>query len=287
MSAGGRDLASGATLAQLAEPPPDASRAPVVAGLSQDQPGVVRFALGEAERLKTSVRFVHCHDGPADAAATTVLDRAREVVQETYSAVDVAYALHEGDAGSNLIDEAVQAATVIVGTHDVTWLQRMFGGDVTGRLVASVSCPVVVVAGAFAADRGIHGVVVTLDGDTSAVGPLRYGFEQAEFRDESLHVLHATPVATSVADTEMLIAKVTAEVARCNARTPSVETRLSLTNGHALAECLLPTAHASLLVIGRPHGNSHVFALARPVAMLVLREARCPVAIVPAHYGAR
>jgi nucleotide-binding universal stress UspA family protein len=52
-----------------------------------------------------------------------------------------------------------------------------------------------------------------------------------------------------------------------------------------LEVCNEATARASLLVIGRPHGNGHSFALTRPVAMLVLRQARCPVAIVPTDHG--
>jgi nucleotide-binding universal stress UspA family protein len=265
---------------------------PVVAGLSSDQSAVVGYALLEAERRGTSVRLVHCHvDSPTLGARSvlekvSVLDRAREVVQESGSSVDVAYSLQHGEAGTSLIVEAAQAAVVLVGARDESWLGRMLGGDLTGRLVAGAACPVVVIPPAFPAEHRLGGVVVTLDGDTSAAGPLRYGFEQAEARGEGLHVLHAAPVGTSEDDTEVLIDKVTAEVTRWNALTPTVPTRLSLTSGDALTECILATAQASLLVIGRPHGHSPLFALARPVALRVLREAQCPVAIVPAHYSA-
>lgn len=259
---------------------------PVVAGLSSDQPAVIGYTLLEAERLGTSVRLVHCHVASASMGARSVLGGAREAVQELGSSVDVAYSLHRGEAGASLIAEAAQAAVVVVGARDESWLERMLGGDLTGRLVAGATCPVVIIPAVLPAECRTGGVVVTLDGDTSAAGPLRYGFEQADLRGEGLHVLHAAPVGTSKDDTEALIDKVTAEVARWNAVTPTVPTRLSLTSGDALTECVLATAQASLLVIGRPHGHSPLFALARPVALRVLREAQCPVAIVPARYGA-
>lgn len=259
-----------------------------MAGLSSDQPAVVRFALMEAERLATSVRLVHCPTSSPAPGATSVLHRAREVVDESPGPVDVEYSLQAGEAGSSLIAEATQASVVIVGARDEEWLHRMLGGDVIGALVASAACPVVVVPPELPAALPVGqraGVVVTLDGDTSASGPLRYGFEQADFRGEELHVLHAAPAATSAEDTAVLIEQITAEVARCHAASPDVPTHLALAHGEDLAECIPATVHASMLVIGRPYGHSPLFALARPLAVRVLREARCPVAIVPAGYS--
>jgi nucleotide-binding universal stress UspA family protein len=60
---------------------------------------------------------------------------------------------------------------------------------------------------------------------------------------------------------------------------------LWLTNGDALEQCIAATAQASMLVVGRPHGSSFSFARDGPIAMLVLREAKCPLAIVSADRG--
>ncbi len=273
--------------------------APVIAGVSKDQPTVVAYALQEASRLETSLRVVHCYLAHAGdvyvgtdshetmrAAGVAVLQQARAVVEASPLTVPVDYVLERGTAGPILVEHADDASALVVGADDVNWLARMLGGEVSGLLALTAACPVTVVPRQLSSAESVDGVVVTLDGDTSAPGPLRYGFEQADFRAEDLHVLHATPVATTVEDTALLTARVRQEVARWNAITPQVSSRLSLTNGDALDECFRATAGASLLVIGRPHGHAHLFALTRPVAMLVLREARCAVAIVPAQYGA-
>lgn len=274
------------------------TNAPVVAGVSEDQPSVVRYAMAEASRLDTSVRVVHCYrehagdvyigsdrDEPMRAAGEAVLDAARRVVDEADAGQDVEYVLERGDPGSLLLRASEWAQVVVVGADETHWLERMLGGDVSGHLALQAACPVVVVPRELRDADLVDRVVVTLDGDTSASGPLRYGFELADFRTELLHVMHATPAATTAADTSVITARVSEEVALWNELTPAVRVQLSLTNGDSLEECIGATVFASLLVIGRPHGGSPLFALTRPVAMLVLREARCPVAIVPADYG--
>jgi nucleotide-binding universal stress UspA family protein len=37
-------------------------------------------------------------------------------------------------------------------------------------------------------------------------------------------------------------------------------------------------------VVGRPHGRRLPFSLMRPVAVAVIKEAKCPVAVVPPDY---
>lgn len=271
---------------------------PVIAGVSEDQPSVILHALREAVRLGASLRIVHCDATTAGdlhvscdphedmrSAGEAILAAARHSVERSCLSTHVEYVLAHGDPGTCLVEESADACVVVVGADDATWLERMLGGDVSGHVALNAGCPVVVVPRRLSSSDQADGVVVTLDGDTSSAGPLRYGFEQADYRVEELHVLHATPPATSEADTASIVAHVTSEVARWNAQAPNVRVTLSLTNGDALAECVAATTRASLLVIGRPHGQAHSFALTRPVAMLVLREARCPVAIVPADYG--
>jgi nucleotide-binding universal stress UspA family protein len=279
---------------------PDRRHGPVVVGIVDDQSSVLLYALGEAARLHTTVRVVHCYAGlagdayfaqespdPLHAAGAAVLTRARAVVQDVEHAVHVEYVLLRGDPGTGLLDEAERAQVVVLGADDAGWLEWMLGGDVSGHLALAAPCPVVVVPRALRMEAPVTGVVVTLDGDTSADGPLRYGFEQAGRRDERLHVLHAAPVATTEADVASLTARVHHDVARWGALMPSVSVQVGLASGDAVEACLAATSNASLLVIGRPHGEARSFALARPVAVLVLRKARCPVVIVPADYGPR
>lgn len=266
-----------------------------VAGVAADESAVVRYALREAARLNTRVRVMHCYAEAADGvhlgpdphgamrvAGSKILDQARLVVEAHGRDADVEYVLEHGDPTALLLEAAEDAQAIVVGADDGTWVERMLGAGVSGQLALRAACPVVVVPQGRPGEGPVGGVVVILDGGTVSAGPLRYGFEQADSRVEDLHVLHAVPVATTEADTASLTAKVARDVAQWNLLIPGVRAQLSLTTGGADHECVEATADASLLVIGRPHGHTYSFALSRPVAMLLLGEARCPVAIVPA-----
>lgn len=260
------------------------SSAPIVVGVSGDQPSVLSQGVHEAERLKTSLRVVHCCSDPRAGPDAVVLARARRIVDSSPVAVAVDYVLDQGDPAALLVGHARDAAALVIGADDVVWTEQILGGKVSGIVAVRAACPVTVVPSRVG-EGSSGGVVVTLDGDTSTAGPLRYGFEQARFRSEELHVLHAPPVATTSADTVAIAARVRREVERFHQIAPDVQARLSLTSGDSLDAHIRATGSASLLVIGRPHGRGSTFALARPVAMLVLREARCAVVVVPSGYG--
>lgn len=267
---------------------------PVVAGVAADEPAVVRYALREAARLSTRVRIMHCVAEDADdvhpdpqrtmrVAGSKVLHQARLVVEAHGRDADAEYVLEHGDPAAVLLGEAEDAQAIVVGA-DSSWVERMRGRNVSGQLVLGAACPVVVVPQGLPGEGPVDGVTVILDGGTASAGALQHGFEQADSRGEDLHVLYAVPAATTEADTASLTAKIARDVGQWNLLVPGVHVKLSLTTGGAVHECIEATARASLLVIGRPHGHAYSFALSQPVAMLVLREARCPVAIVPAVY---
>jgi nucleotide-binding universal stress UspA family protein len=277
---------------------------PVVVGVSGKQATVVRYAIAEAARLKASLRVVHCYSLPIQAAefyvggdvldtmrlsGESVIEDAQAIVEEEAPEIEVEYVLANGLPGAVLLAESVNAQSIVMGADDIPWFDRMLGGEVSGQLARKASCPVVVVpevdqrsADQPGARRG--GVVVTIDGDTSASSPLRYGFAQAESRGETLHVLHAAPAATLQDDFDNHRANVSEILAGWAELYPDVRVLSSLTSGDPLETCIAATEHASLVVIGRPHSHTVLFALARPLAMRVLRQAHCPVAVVASDY---
>ncbi|MET0930737.1 MAG: universal stress protein [Aeromicrobium sp.] len=273
---------------------------PVLIGVADKQPAAMRYAIAEAGRLKRSLRVVHCWALPVatselyiDAAAVeamqsdgeTVLADARSIVAETSPALDAEYLIVNGAPANALAQEAQRAAVLILGSDDVPWFERLLGGEVSGYLARTASCPVVVVPERDVPGTGAGGVVVTIDGDTSAAGPLRYGFEQADARHEPLHVLHTAPEATLREDFQNHQANVAEVIAGWQELYPDVTVLRSTTEGAPAEECIDATAEATLVVIGRHHGHSTPFARARPIAMTVLRKAQCPVAVVPLDYG--
>lgn len=273
---------------------------PVLVGVADKQPAAMAYAIAEAARLKRPLRVVHSWALPtvssefyvgaeaAEAMRTdgeAVLNDARGVVAELSPTLEAEYLVVTGSPSNVLGDEAKQAAVLILGSDDVPWFERMLGGEVSGYLARTAACPVVVVPERTVPGTGVGGVVVTIDGDTSAAGPLRYAFEQADARHESLHVLHAAPEATLREDFQNHTANVAEIVAGWQELYPDVEVIRSITEGAPADECIEATAEASLVVIGRHHGHSIPFARARPIAMTVLRKAQCPVAVVPLDYA--
>lgn len=277
-----------------------ATSKPVVVGVADQQSVVVRYAVAEAQRLGRSLRVVHCWPMPAvgvewvmgaDSTELTkddgkvVLDHARAVVAEMSPELDVEYVVAYGSPASILIDQGREAAELVLGADDLPWFERFLGGELSAHLARAAQCPVVVVPEQIEPGSADGGVVVSIEGHSSASGPLRYGFEQADLRQEPLHVLHAVPAGTIGADLEIQRANVAEIIAGWGEQFPGVEVLRSTTDGARSDACIQATSRASLVVMGRHHGRTTPLTLLRPIASTVLRGAQCPVVVVPLDYG--
>lgn len=275
----------------------NASRAPVVAAVAGKQSAVIKYALAEAERREVSLRVVHCHDVPLGSAdfhgraefsgpvnPSIALAHAHEVIMSEAPSQAVTYLEVEGDAREVLLAHAQDAETIVLGAGEASWLDWVRGGTVAGSVARSARCPVIMVPERCDSTDESGAVVVTISGDSSAAGPLSYGFEQAQGRDKALVILQAVPVGTSEADLESHRANVAEVIAGWTDMFPDVDVLVSSMIGDAVDTCVGASGSASLVVIGRPHGSVPSFALARPVAMNVMRRAQCAVAIVPPDY---
>jgi nucleotide-binding universal stress UspA family protein len=272
---------------------------PVVVGIVDKQPSVLGFAVGEARAAHSSLWVVHSTGRPPqpgdyyggfdlfDELSRTgqaVLDDARRFVEEEAPELEVEYVL-TSEGPRHALEHAVPSARLlVVGSDDVPWFDRLMRTDVAGHLALHAACPVVVVpeqAYPWARDGD---VVVTLDGDTSAEGPLQLAFEEADARDAVLHVLHATPPGTIVSDAEEIRANLAEVVAGWRDTFPDVIVLTAITTGDPKKAVAHATESAALVVVGRPHGRVIPFAVSRPLATDVLRRAHCPVAVVPPTY---
>ncbi|MEO6606532.1 MAG: universal stress protein [Aeromicrobium sp.] len=272
---------------------------PVVVGIVDKQPSVLRFAMREAIRAGAPLRVVHAVSMPVQVAEFNVgidamsaareggqklLDDAKHFIDKEAESPPVSYVLTTEPAIQALERESATARVLIIGADDLPWYDRMLGGAVAPHVTRHASCAVVVVPEISYPPTATGGVVVTLDGDTSASGPLGFAFEQADARDRTLQVLHAAPPATLTSDVEDIRVNIGAILAGWNESFPDVRvipTFIFETPEQAIVDA---TENAELVVVGRPHNRTIAFALARPVAMQVLRRAQCPVAIVPADY---
>lgn len=274
--------------------------APVVVGIADKQPSALRFAVREARSFGAPLRVVYAYGMPFRATqfeaveprvigqlhtvGQAVLDDARNFLDDLTWGVSVEYVLSSLEPLDALAVEAAKARVLILGADDVPWYDRLLHSKVAGYLARYAPCPVIVVP-ELEFPTGLEGeVVLTLDGETEAVGPVRMAFEQANARDCLLHVVHCTPPGTLASDAEEARANVAEVMAGWSETYPDVAVLEADAIGDTVAAIDRATRNAELVIVGRPHVRAVPFAMCRPVATEVLRGARCPVAVVPANY---
>ena len=274
--------------------------APVVVGIGDKQPTALRFALREASRTGARLRVVHAAGFPfpsleflsgagvvvenAQGTGQKVLDDAKHFIDQEITVVSVDYVLTDAAPIEALEAEARTACALVVGADDISWPDRLLGGAISEHLSGHAACLVMVVPERSYPTHQSAGVCVALDGDTSAEGPLRFAYEQADARENMLHVLHATPPGTQSKDMELIRANLAEVLAGWSTAYPGVRVMLSFPMDDPEEACVRATEHAELVVVGRPHGRTLPFSMARPLASRVIRRANCPVAVVPSNY---
>lgn len=271
----------------------------VVVGIVGKQEEVLRFAAREAQLGHAYLRVVHAAGLPAplvafapgvdvsdamQAAGQFVLDDAKQFVKMELGNPDADFVLASEGPIQALERAAAGARMLILGADDVPWYDRLLRTKISGYLALHVPCPVVVVPESHGPERSNGEVVVTLDGDTAAVGPLRFAFEQASARLSTLHVIHAVPPATMVGDVADLQANMSEVLAGWRSEFPDVDVEVSYGVGDPQDVVAGVADRAELVVVGRPHHGTMPFAISRTVAFNVLRHAGCAVAVVPANY---
>ena len=275
----------------------------VVVGIADKQPTALRVALREAHRQGTGLRVVHSAGLPVQASASfagpvagvgvfeelreagqQILDDARHYIEQEVTPVPVTYVLTTSAPIEALEREAATASTLVIGADSIAWPDRLLGGAIASHVALHAACPVIVVPERAYPTPLTGGVVIALDGDTPARGPLQFAFEQAAARDHALHVLHAIPPGTTRPDAEAIRANIGEVLAGWSEVHPSVRVLLSFPIDEADDACLRATERSELVVVGRPHRHALPFALARPLAAEVLKHAHCPVAVVPDDY---
>ncbi|MFB9312705.1 universal stress protein [Nocardioides plantarum] len=136
-------------------------------------------------------------------------------------------------------------------------------------------------------------LVVAVDGTCRSAGAIRYGVREAGVRGLSLHVLHVSPgalpvspvlpfVRVDVEATGQEIVAAAAGIAR--ALDPDLEVVEELVVGARIAEIVLRTAHADLVVLGREtrHGLDRILTGATVAS--VASRVRCPLSVVPSEW---
>jgi nucleotide-binding universal stress UspA family protein len=273
---------------------------PVVVGVRDQQTGLLDFAAGLAACYDAPLRVVHTCQvpypygyGPHTAAdlpesvvepARRVLQDAQEHLERVKPGTDVAYELVMGFPPAVLGAESSGARSVVLGTDDAGWLDRLTGEAVTNFLCLHSQSPIIVVppeVESFAIDE----IVVAVDGRTAERGPLQFAFEHADRMSVDVRVVHVMSHHEATKDIEEARLALAETLAGWSETYPDVAVSTVLSEGRDPAEEASAVAgEGSLVVAGRPQGGP-LRRWRAPVTRALARAGRQPVAVVPPHYS--
>ncbi|TXL57493.1 universal stress protein [Aeromicrobium terrae] len=273
---------------------------PVLVAVEADQPAVVTFAAQEAIRRGVPLIVLHAY-GTADVVAgvvpsqaliaaaaedaKNVLSDAESVVTRLSERPSTHYVAELGSA-VEVIDafvNDVQPQLLVLGTDDVSWFERAFGGAVARHLALHAACPVVVVPPVHDLSTLYGGVCVAIESDHTAAGPLRFAFETAAARHATLLVLHVVPEGLDTAETESGRRGLAEVLAGWRSEFPDVvvATRVAA-DDYVVASLADLSERSELMVVGRPR---HADLFGRGVAYRLTTVAQCPLVVVDPAYG--
>jgi nucleotide-binding universal stress UspA family protein len=226
-----------------------------------------------------------------ESSGRAVLDDAQEAVRQRAPGVEVREILRYADAADQLVSLSSSAAMVVVGSHGRGSVGSKLLGSVSVRVVRRAHCPVVVVRpGRTGAVR--HGVAVGLDGLPESRPVLELAYHQASLHGLPLTVLHAAwsssvrsvdavQLPDSPADRDSEMAAFAESLAGMAEKYPDVHVTRRVVEGRAEDLLVDLGERMDLIVLGshQPHGLERL--LLGSVAVAVVEDATCPVAVVP------
>jgi nucleotide-binding universal stress UspA family protein len=254
---------------------------PVLAGVDLSAPSLaaVRWAAREAGRRDTTLRLLHAcvfEGGPAHEHEELLLEhiyrwlhRAAVVARDWAPGVRVETAVRLGLAADLLLEEAADAALVVLGSHGLGGLRGALIGSVALRVAAEAPCPVVVVPGHQPARTGP--VVAGIDRTESSEHALRFAFEEAVATRAPVLVVHAGEDGTELGT----------RVAGWRRKYPDLEVRTQVVPERVPSRALLDAApDARLIVVGTRGRGPVAGGILGSTGNALLSHAACPVAVV-------
>lgn len=254
---------------------------PVVVGLTDEQsPNVIRFALDEAYRRRTSLRIVHvvAHTRGADEIIHQPDGHALKQLEH----VPVERVTLFGEATEVLLAECDRASCLVLGADDPGRAPTR-RSEVAQQVALHATIPVIVVP-LTAIPRGPAPLVLlAVDHAHTAAGQIAYAIEAAEERGTSLDVVAGAGVTSDYPGRMADTLRLEDVIDPWRQAHPNLPIRVLVEGGHPVDSCLEAASHACLIVVGRPE-SKHPRIGSRSVAASILRRAEVPVAVVPHSY---
>jgi nucleotide-binding universal stress UspA family protein len=228
--------------------------------------------------------------GEVRAQAESVLAAAVEACRFAEPALPVTGGLIEGPAWEVLCEQSRTAELLVVsaGSRGI--------GSVTQAIGERSVCPVVVMPDTQPVSGGPARVLVGLDLECDSHAQLAFGYEHALRWHAVLEavtcwqptLLDAQSLLEPVVvwDEAALKERLGAELAPWSQKFPDVQTIATVCECKPVAGLIGRSDDCDLLVLGRP-GSHPLRAALGSVHLAVLRQASCPVALVPTEPAAR
>ncbi len=229
------------------------------------------------------------YDDAIVQGGTTLMEKASGRVAEVAPGVEVTTTLDRRLPGEALCDLSKGAQMLVIGTHRMGAMERVFAGSLSYQIAAGAPCPVVVVPHLPALDA--TGVVVGVDGSADSLDAVSLAAAEADWTHQPLHVLHAWQepgiyastdiypigVAESVREAERLaLAESCAGLAETY---PDLVVHEHLAHEQPATALLELAANARLLVVGSRGRHGIARVLLGSVSHTVVLHAPCPVMV--------
>lgn len=284
-------------------PNPDSSRLVVGIDGSAGSREALAWAIDEALARNAPLDLVHAWRpmyhvyadqlGYADAALTahthgdSLLAAAHGHVRVAAPSLKTSAHLLKGRPSAVLLEAAVGARMLVVGSRGIGGFHGMQLGSVGLHAVTHAPCSVVVVRGA-PASKGP--VIVGIDGSSESKSVLSVALEEAALHDSPLLVtwaLYVHPAAEGVPNFDQALAGVQADahttvqqlLADLSPQHPGVDIRTSFPVGYPAEILANASTTARLLVVGSHGGGGFSGMRLGSISHAVVHAAHCPVMV--------
>lgn len=268
----------------------------------------VKWAAEEADLRRQPLTIVHAaapwlYDTPVDPRLSAVrkwlLTNGEEVVEEAVTAarareggIAVDGKVVPGGAAKALLEQARNAAMVVLGGHGAGTVAGLLLGSTALQVVAHTPVPAVVVRHLEPSASG----EIVVGADLAAAGEpaLAFAFEEASIRAVRLRAIHAwsDPGSAGPGDMMPLVydPQIVAEgrarrlgeaLAPWRDKYPDVEIVTEVVHGRPVRILSGASARADLLVVGTRGRGGFTGLLLGSVSHGMLHHAHCPLAVVP------
>ena len=267
------------------------------------------WAAAEAERRGAKLRLVHVlalplvgspmriavalQTEPLRDSAERLLYRTCQRIRAEHPGLAVEEAVEFGGAAPALLQEATEAALVVLGSRGLGEFRDLAAGSVSAHVATHAPCPVIVIPARWQSEQATAGIVVGVDGSETSMAAVDFAFDQAQARQATLTAILAwhDPVRTGPGDMLPLVydldaleqenaALLAESIAGHAEKYPDVRALQELVRGHADDVLIDAGRSAELLVVGSRGRGAFRGLLLGSVSRSLVHYAPCPIAVV-------